>query len=80
MPKIKLRKAEAKKMLNLDAKVKAQRQIKELEKKRSEKRQTLFVAQDQIDNKKENLLINIEKMLSQKIDQKELFTFKWRMI
>lgn len=77
---IKLRKAEAKKMLNLDSKVKAQRQIKELEKKRSEKRQTLFVAQDQIDDKKESLLTNIEKMLSQKIDQKELFTFKWHMI
>ncbi|MET3114603.1 superfamily II DNA or RNA helicase [Pedobacter sp. CG_S7] len=77
---IKLRKAEAKKMLDLGAKVKAQRQIKELEKKRSEKRQTLFEAQDQIDDKKDALLTNIEKMLSQKIEQKELFTFKWRMI
>jgi superfamily II DNA/RNA helicase len=77
---IKLRKAEAKKMLNLDAKVKAQRQIKELEKKRSEKRQTLFEAQDQIDDKKETLLTDIEKMLSQKIEQNELFTFRWRMI
>ncbi len=77
---IKLRKGEAKKMLNLEAKVKAQRQIKELEKKRSEKRQTLFEAQDQIDDKKETLLTDIEKMLSQKIEQKELFTFKWKMI
>ncbi|MCU0351572.1 MAG: hypothetical protein MUF43_12220, partial [Flavobacterium sp.] len=77
---IKLRKAEAKKMLNLDAKVKAQRQIKELEKKRSEKRQTLFEAQDEIDEKKETLLSDIEKMLSQKIAQNELFTFKWRMV
>jgi hypothetical protein len=67
-------------MLNLDAKVKAQRQIKELEKKRSEKRQTLFEAQDQIDDKKETLLTDIEKMLSQKIEQNELFTFRWRMI
>ncbi len=49
---IKLRKAEAKKMFNLEAKVKAQRQIKELEKKRSDKRQTLFETQDQIDKKK----------------------------
>ena len=77
---IKLRKAEAKKLLNLDTKVKAQRQIKELEKKRSEKRQILFVAQDDIDNKKEDLLTDIEKMLNQKIEQMELFTFKWKMI
>jgi len=77
---IKLRKAEAKKQLNLEAKVKAQRQIKELEKRRSEKRQTLFVAQDDIDEKKDVLLTDIEKMLSQKIELKELFTFKWKMI
>jgi len=77
---IKLRKSEAKKQLNLESKVKAQRQIKELEKRRSEKRQTLFVAQDDIDEKKEILLTDIEKMLSQKIEQKELFTFKWKMI
>jgi len=54
-------------MLNLEAKVKSQRQIKELEKKRSEKRQTLFSAQDEIDEKKEILLSNIEKRLNQKI-------------
>jgi ERCC4-related helicase len=77
---IKLRKAEAKKQLNLEAKVKAQRQIKELEKKRSEKRQTLFAAQDEIDDKKETLLSDIEKRLNQKIEQKELFTIKWKMI
>ena len=77
---IKLRKAEAKKMLNLEAKVKSQRQIKELEKKRSEKRQTLFAAQDDIDDKKETLLTDIEKRLNQKIEQKELFTIKWKRI
>ncbi|MEC5165641.1 ERCC4-related helicase [Flavobacterium sp. PL11] len=77
---IKLRKAEAKKMLNLEAKVKSQRQIKELEKKRNEKRQTLYSAQDNIDDKKETLLSDIEKRLNQKIEQKELFTIKWKMI
>jgi ERCC4-related helicase len=77
---IKLRKAEAKKMLNLEAKVKSQRQIKELEKKRSEKRQTLFSAQDEIDDKKETLLTDIEKRLNQKVEQNELFTIKWKMI
>lgn len=77
---IKLRKAEAKKLLNLEAKVKAQRLIKELEKKRSEKRQVLFTAQDDIDEKKENLLSDIEKMLNQKIEREELFTIKWNIV
>lgn len=77
---IKLRKAEAKKMLQLDAKVKAQRVIKDLEKKRSEKRQHLFEAQDLIDDKKENLLTEIEQRLRQEINTTELFTIKWSLI
>jgi hypothetical protein len=40
----------------------------------------LFSAQDDIDDKKETLLTSIEKRLNQKIDQKELFTIKWKMI
>ena len=76
---IKLRKSEAKKMLQLDAKVKAQRAIKDLEKKRSEKRQHLFEAQDMIDERKENLLTEIEQRLRQEINTTELFTIKWTM-
>lgn len=77
---IKLRKAEAKKMLNLETKVSAQRIIKDMEKKRNEKRQLLYTAQDEIDEKKENLLTDIEKLLKQKIEQKEVFTIKWKII
>lgn len=77
---IKLRKSEAKKMLNLEAKVKAQRAIKDLEKKRSEKRQHLYEAQDTIDDRKENLLDEIERRLKQEINTTELFTIKWIMI
>ncbi len=77
---IKLRKSEAKKMLQLDAKVKAQRAIKDLEKKRSEKRQHLFEAQDMIDERKENLLTEIEQRLRQEINTTELFIIKWKMI
>jgi ERCC4-related helicase len=77
---IKLRRAEAKKMLSLESKVAAQREIKKLEKERNEKRQSLFVSQDEIDERKENLLTDIEKMLDQKLIQEEVFTIKWRVI
>ena len=77
---IKLRKSEAKKMLNLEEKVQTQRQIKELEKKRAQKRQTLFSAQDEIDGQKEQLLSNIEKRLKQSINKNELFTVRWNLI
>jgi len=76
---IKLRKSEAKKMMNLEVKVKAQRAIKEMEKKRSEKRQSLFVAQDEIDQKKDMLLTTIEHRLRQHISLNELFTIRWTL-
>lgn len=77
---IKLRRAEAKRMLTLESKVIAQREIKKLEKVRNEKRQSLFASQDEIDERKENLLTDIEKMLHQKLFQKEVFTIRWRVI
>jgi len=77
---IKLRKAEAKKILKLEEKVKAQRHIKDLERKRSESRRMLFTAQDEVDDKKDQLLTSIEKMLNQKISQKELFTIQWKIV
>lgn len=76
---IKLRKSEAKKMLQLKDKVAAQRNIKDLEKKRADKRQNLYEAQDQVDEKKEELLTRVEKMLEQKIESAELFTLKWNL-
>lgn len=77
---IKLKKSEAKKMTDLEEKVKTQRIIKELEKKRAHKRQTLFAAQDNIDDKKENLLSDIEKRLKQNIENEEVFTIRWRIV
>ena len=76
---IRLRKSEAKKLSRLEEKVAAQRAIKDLEKKRTEKRQNLYEAQDEIDNKKDTLLDKIEKMLAQKVERTKLFTIKWKV-
>ena len=76
---IRLRKSEAKKITRLDEKVSAQRAIKELEKKRTEKRQNLYEAQDEIDEKKDMLLDKIEKMLKQKVSRENLFLIRWRL-
>jgi len=76
---IKTRKTEAKKILNLEEKVKAQRQIKEMEKKRNELRQNLYQAQDEVDVRKENLINEIEARMKQKIETNELFAIKWRV-
>lgn len=76
---IRLRKSEAKKISRLEEKVKAQRIIKDLERKRIEKRRNLYIAQDEIDEKKEALLNKIEKMLKQKVERTCLFMIKWKL-
>jgi hypothetical protein len=77
---IRLRKSESKKTSRLDEKVRLQRLIKDLEKRRSEKRLNLYQAQDDVDLKKEELLSKIEAMLAQKIEQTKLITFHWKII
>ena len=77
---IKAGKTEAKKILNLEEKVKAQRQIKEMEKKRNELRQNLYQAQDEVDGRKETLITEIEARLKQNIESDELFLIKWKVV
>ena len=77
---IKAGKTEAKKILNLEEKVKAQRHIKDMEKRRNELRMNLYQAQDEIDLRKENLINEIESRMKQKIETNELFTVKWKMV
>ena len=76
---IRLRKSEAKKLSRLEEKVAAQRAIKDLEKRRTEKRQNFYEAQDEIDKRKDALLTKIEKMLAQKVERTKLFTIKWKL-
>ena len=77
---IKLRKSESKRTSRLEEKVRLQRLIKDLEKRRSEKRLNLYQAQDEVYEKKETLLAKVESMLTQKIEQTKLITFHWRII
>ena len=74
---IKLRKTEAKKILSLEEKVRAQREIKEMEKARNTLRQNLFQAQDEVDAKKEKLIDEIEARLTQKVTKDRLFLVRW---
>lgn len=76
---IKYRKTEAKKILNLEEKVTAHRQIKEMEKKRNTMRLNLYQTQDDVDNKKDQLIEGIEARLKQKMEQTELFTIRWKI-
>ncbi len=77
---IKTKKTETKKISNLEKKLILQREIKELEKKRSDLRYNLYSKQDEIDAGKEKLISDIEDRLFQKIEEKIVFEIRWRVI
>jgi ERCC4-related helicase len=76
---IKLKKSESRRIMDLKEKINLQRQIKDLEKSRNEKRRKLFESQDDIDNKKEKLLNDIELQMNQKQQLFPLFTIRWEL-
>lgn len=77
---IKTCKAEARKMLKLEDKVDRMNTIKDMEKRRNEMRRRLFLHQDEVDSRKEELLDNIRERMKRIIDQKEIFTIRWKLI
>lgn len=77
---IKFKRAEARKLQKLEDKLKMQKEIKELEKKRNNLRLNLFEEQDKVDNNKEKFIEEIESKMKQKIEVQELFKIKWKVI
>ena len=74
---IKMRKTEARKITLLDEKVKAHRAIKDLEKTRNDLRLNLYQAQDDVEQKKETLIQDIEARLKQSLKVETVFTVRW---
>ena len=70
-------KREARLETGLAAKVEKHRKQKALEAQRAEKRRALFEAQDEVDGKKETLLVEIEGRLKQQVTEVPLFTIRW---
>jgi len=77
---IKSSKTLAKKNVNLDEKLKAQRSIKDMEKKRNEMRKKLYDAQDAVDVRKEGLIVRVEAQLKQRTKLEELFKIRWEVV
>ena len=64
----------------MEEKLQAQKEIKEMEVKRNKMRRDLFDSQDMVDKQKEDLIGKIELKLHQKINEKELFLIRWRIV
>jgi ERCC4-related helicase len=65
--------------LTLEEKLAGQKQIKALESLRSDKRRSLFDAQDQVDLQRDTLIKQIEGKLRQKVLLQQLFCIRWKL-
>jgi superfamily II DNA or RNA helicase len=64
----------------LEGKLAGQKQIKALEAQRSQRRRSLFDAQDEIDRQREQLIAQIEEKLRQSVTEAELCLLRWSLI
>ncbi len=66
--------------LTLEEKLAGQKQIKALESQRNSKRKSLFEAQDEIDQRRELLISEIEGKLAQKTTTDLVLSMRWRLV
>ena len=65
--------------LTLEEKLAGQKQIRALEVQRNAKRKSLFEAQDEIDQRRERLIADIEGKLTQKATLETVLALRWRL-
>jgi hypothetical protein len=63
----------------LEAKLAGQKQVKSLEAQRSQRRKSLFEAQDEIDRRRDKLIAGMETKLKQSVSIERLFTVRWSL-
>jgi hypothetical protein len=76
---IKALKHEARSVPALEQKVAMQREVKDKERKLKDKRKARDEAQDEIEERKEDLIASIEARLAQQVVRTPLFTVRWRI-
>ena len=76
---IKEARSAAKTALTLEDKISGQKRIRALETQRSEKRRSLFEAQDDVDKQREKLIAVVENKLTQQSASHGLFVIHWKV-
>lgn len=71
--------AEARAAVTLQEKLKGQRRVRDLERRRNQKRRDLFEAQDRIDDDRNDLIQQIEKQLVSSEEQQLLVQIAWSL-
>ena len=65
------------KSIEIQSKIDAQKRINELEQQRNHKKRSLFEAQDDIEQRKDSLIADVEARLQQRTARQEVFTVRW---
>ena len=66
--------------ISLTEKLAAQKELKAIEKKRTQKRRDLYAAQDEIDARRDELIESIERQMKQKHIVQVLFAMRWTLV
>ena len=66
--------------VTLAEKLEAQKQVRDLEARRSKKRRELYEDQDRVEQQRDELINNIEKQLEQHSSIEALFTIRWTLV
>jgi len=67
-------------LTGLQHKLEHQRRLKGLTAARNQRRKDLFVAQDEVEARREALIADIERKLKQKQELTPLFTIRWSLV
>ncbi len=63
----------------LEEKLEKQKEIKALESQRNQRRRSLFDAQDEVDKRRDDLILQIESRLAQQIQTEKVFIMRWTL-
>ena len=65
---------------DLHEKLHWQKKQKELEKMRNKKRRELFDRQDEVDERRESLIVELENKMNQTVEEQVLFSISWEVV
>lgn len=77
---IRSKRSEVRRMNLLEEKVAGQRRIKEMEQRRAELRKDLFGAQDEVDQRKDALITQVEQRLKQLVGVQPILAIRWQIL
>ena len=66
--------------LTLQEKLEGQKRVRSLEAARNQKRRSLFDAQDEIDERRGQLIAELEAKLEQNTEWQAVFVLRWRVV